>query len=359
MIIKNIKLKNYRNYKDLSVNLFEKTNILTGQNAQGKTNLLEAVYLCCVGKSLRGKDKELILSGEKNSKVLVESQKEYGNFKVEIFLSLSENKKILLNGIPVLKMGELLGGINAVYFSPDELKLIKDSPGCRRKFLDIDISQLNKKYFYTLLTYNKVLLQRNNILKSRDKSLYPMIDIYNQQLSAAGSYIIGQRIDFLTSISVQAKKIHKYITETEELEISYQSSFDTKDDIYKSFMENLEKNTEKDFKFGYTTTGPHRDDIKIISDGKDVKVYGSQGQQRTCALSIKLSELNYFKQITGEYPILLLDDVLSELDYKRKEKLIKFCSTVQTIITTTDDLNDYNFSNAVIYEVNKGNVKKL
>lgn len=358
MVIQNIKLKNFRNYKQLNLNLCEKTNILTGNNAQGKTNILESIYISCVGKSFKGKEKELIYNFEENAKIEINAKKEYSNFKVEIYLNKKENKKILINGIPVQKIGQLLGGINAVFFSPDELKLIKEAPACRRKFLDIDISQLNKKYFYTLISYNKILIQRNNILKSKDKSLYPMIDIYNRQLAKAGSYIIEKRIEFILSISKNAKKIHYYITENENLDISYSCNFEIKDDIYNSFLENLQKSEEKDFKLGYTSIGPHRDDIKIISNDMDIRTFGSQGQQRTSALSIKLSELQYFKQITGEYPLLLLDDVFSELDQKRKNKLIKYCSFVQTIITSTDvkDLNDIN---ACIFNVNKGTVNKL
>jgi len=359
MVIKNIKLKNFRNYQELNLNLSEKTNILTGSNAQGKTNILEAIYLSCVGKSFKGKDKELILSGKSDCKIRIDTKKDYGNYSVEIYLSLNENKKILINDIPILRTGELLGGINAVYFSPDELKLIKDAPNCRRKFLDIDISQLNKNYFYSLLTYNKILLQRNNILKSKDKSLFPMIDIYNEQLSKAAAFIIGERISFITSISTDAKKIHKYITETEELEIYYSPSFDLGENIYESFLSKLKANREKDFRLGYTTIGPHRDDIKILSDNKDVKIYGSQGQQRTCALSLKLSELNYFKQITGEYPVLLLDDVFSELDSKRKNKLIKYCSFIQTIITSADDSETFKDYDATIFKVVKGTVKRV
>lgn len=358
MIIKNIKLKNFRNYRSLSLTLGQNTNIFTGKNAQGKTNILEAVYLCCVGKSFKGKDRELIKSGESVSKIHVEAQKNYGNYGVEIYLSLAENKKILINGVSVQKTGELLGGLNAVYFSPDELKLVKEAPGCRRKFLDIDISQLDKTYFYNLINYNKILLQRNNILKSKNASLMPMIDIYNSQLALSGGYIIERRIEFVSSIKEDALKIHDYITEGEKLDIAYSCSFDISAGIKEGFLKSLKDNTEKDLKLGYTTSGPHRDDLKISSDGIDIRIYGSQGQQRTCALSLKLSELEYFKKITGEYPVLLLDDVFSELDEHRKNKIMKYCGLVQTFITSAEPLPEI-YENTKIFEVNMGSVKAL
>ena len=358
MVIKNIKLKNFRNYKGLNVDLYKNINILHGKNAQGKTNLLEAIYLCCVGKSLRGKDKELIKQGENESYVYVKADRDYGSYTVEIYISDKENKKISINKIPILKMGELLGSINAVYFSPDELKLIKDAPQCRRKFLDIDLSQVNKKYFYTLQNYNKILMQRNNVLKSRDKSVFSMLEIYDEQLAVSGCYIIQQRKNFIESISGEAAAVHKYLTETEVLELSYLCSVQLSQDAVKSYIECLKKNIERDVNLGYTSIGPHRDDIKIISDGIDVRIYGSQGQQRTCALSLKLSELKFFKDISGEYPILLLDDVLSELDPYRKQRLLNFCSKVQTILTTADDVNEYiKDLDSQVFEIKNGTVK--
>lgn len=358
MVIKSIKLKNFRNYGSLFLCPGEKTNILTGKNAQGKTNILEAVYLCCVGKSFKGRDKELIKSGENLSKIEVEAQKSYGNFTVEIYISTAENKKILINGASVQRTGELLGGINAVYFSPDELKLVKDAPSCRRKFLDVDISQIDKNYFYSLVNYNKILLQRNNILKSKKESLLPMIEIYDSQLAAAGAYLIEKRMEFISSIKENAAKIHKYITGEEELAVSYSCSFDIKESIADSFLKSLKQNIEKDLNLGYTSCGPHRDDLKITADNIDVRIFGSQGQQRTCALSLKLSELDYFKKATGEYPVLLLDDVFSELDPQRKNKILSYCSFVQTIITSAENLTPTG-KDTVIFEVKKGKVQKL
>lgn len=358
MIIKNINLKNFRNYLSLNLDLENRSNILIGKNAQGKTNLLEAIYMCCVGKSFKGKDKELIKSGEFSSRILIQAEKNYGNYSVEIHISQNENKKILINGVSVQKTGELLGGLNVVYFSPDELKLVKEAPGCRRKFLDIDISQIDKNYFFNLINYNKILLQRNNILKSKNKSLMPMLEIYNSQLAEAGCYIIEQRINFINEIRDNLKYIHSYITDGELIELSYSCSFDISDGIKKGFIKNLENNLEKDLHLGYTAKGPHRDDIKIIADNKDVRIYGSQGQQRTCALSLKLSELEYFKKVTGEYPVLLLDDVFSELDRYRKNKILDYCGLVQTIITSAEVIN-FNNLNSAVFEVSNGVVTKL
>lgn len=355
MTINHVRLKNFRNYQSLDLGLSVGVNVLLGKNAQGKTNLLEAIYLCCVGKSMRGKDKELIRYGEQECFVNVESGKRYGSFDVKIFISKSENKRILLNDIPILRTGELLGGINAVFFSPDELKLVKDAPACRRRFLDIDISQLSKKYFYTLLNYNKILQQRNNILKNKDKSYFPMLEIYDEQLSRAGSYLIERRVDFLSSIAPNVQKIHRFITQSEEMEISYQCGIEAGGDIRAAFKEKLKENLDRDMALGYTTVGPHRDDIRIICDGRDVRTYGSQGQQRTCALSLKLSELEYFKETTGEHPVLLLDDVFSELDSSRKTRLLEYCSFVQTIITTTENVQGEGLD---LFEVIDGSVHR-
>lgn len=356
MNVKTIELKNFRNYGSLSLAIEDKINIFYGKNAQGKTNLLESVYLCCVGKSLRGKDKELIKSGSDFSRITVSAEKQYGTFWVDIILSRRENKKISINDIPILKMGELMGGINCIYFSPDELSLIKDAPQCRRRFLDIDLSQVNKQYFYTLLSYNRTLQQRNNILKNKDKSVFAMLEVYDEQLSESGSYIIEQRKSFLSEIAEQSAAVHKYITDTEKLEISYHCSVPEKGETKHSFLSALKQSLDKDSYLGYTSVGPHRDDIKILTDGIDVRIYGSQGQQRTCALALKLGELSYFQKISGEKPILLLDDVYSELDNDRKSKLMDVCSTVQTLITTAE--TPPAAKNTVLYHVNKGTVKK-
>lgn len=356
MVIKNVKLKNFRNYDHLNLDLSDGINILHGKNAQGKTNFLESVYLCCVGKSLRGKDKELIKHGSDKSFINILAKKNYGMFTVDVTLSKNENKRILLNGIPILKMGELMGGINCVYFSPDELSLIKDAPQCRRRFLDIDISQTDKKYFYTLLSYNKTLMQRNNILKSRDSSLKGMIDVYNDQLAVSGGYIIEKREEFLRTVSPAVNNVHKFITQNENMEITYQT---TVKEVNKSenLLKLLRDNIEKDLNLGYTTQGPHRDDIKISVNNIDIRVYGSQGQQRTCALSLKLGELKYFEDTSGEKPILLLDDVFSELDDSRQQKLIEACKGVQTIITATG-CNSVDTRFLSLYNVFDGVVEK-
>ncbi|MGN1162533.1 MAG: DNA replication/repair protein RecF, partial [Christensenellales bacterium] len=257
-----------------------------------------------------------------------------------------KNKKtIKINGIAIHRIGELMGELPCVFFSPDGLKLIKESPEDRRRFMDIAISQTSKTYFYMLGKYEKVLDQRNKLLKSTTnlESIKNSIFIWNEQLSDIGSKIIVSRINFLNALSPYAELAHQYLTNNDEtLSLSYMGTTgENQEQIKKSLLSSLEKNLEKDFKLGFTSFGPHRDDIKILVNDIDIKAYGSQGQQKTTALSMKLAELEIIKNQTGKMPLLLLDDVFSELDPKRRQRLLKFCEKTQTLITCTDiDEND-------------------
>ena len=338
MYIKSLKLKDYRSYKDIDFKFNEKLNIFVGKNAQGKTNALEAIFFAVIGKSFKtSKEKEIIRWNCNKAYIKADFQKKYRETEVELFFNKEHKKSIKIDGITIKKIGELIGSVNAVFFSPDELKLVKESPEERRKFINIDISQTNKKYFYMIGRYEKVLANRNKLLKSTKdiNVIKDSIDIWDRSLSELAEKIYLERKKFIEELNPYASKAHEYISGgKEKIEIKYISSFE--DDYKNKMMKALSKNLEKDFQLGYTTVGIHRDELDIYLNGVEVKNYGSQGQQRTVALSMKLAELEIIKNRIGEYPILLLDDVFSELDLDRRKKLLKFTSKTQTIITCTE-----------------------
>ena len=285
----------------------------------------EEYYLNCFPK--RAKTEGMVYYFQKIDGVITKTEITIEQWK-ELYLFNNQNKAIKIDGIGIKKLGELFGEFNAVYFSPDELKLIKESPDERRRFMDIDLSQFSKQYFYNLSKYNEILAQRNKLLKTTvdPKIIKDTIPIWNEELSKVGANIILDRMSLIDKLKVYAKDIHKYITDNaEELEISY-AGFTAKD--YESLktllLTKYEQALDKDMHLGYTTVGPHRDDIKIVSNGIDLRSFGSQGQQRTAALSLKLAELEVFKDNLGEYPVLLLDDVLSELDDDRSNAAYTF-----------------------------------
>ncbi len=358
MEIKSVELKNFRNYTLQKVGFKSGLNILEGKNAQGKTNLLEAVFLCAIGKSPRtNKEKELLKWNEQMGKVTIEFTKKSGTKKIELYLFSNQNKAIKINGVPIKKLGELMGELNAIYFSPDELKLVKESPDERRRFMDIDLCQFNKNYFYALNKYNKILNQRNKLLKSGNlQSIKETISIWNEQLSEQACYIILKRLELIDKLKVFAERAHYYLTDNQEkMVLSYVGLTDTNKETLKQKLVKLyETSLEKDLNLGYTTLGPHRDDIKIMVNNVDIRHFGSQGQQRSCALSLKLAELEIFKSNLGEYPVLLLDDVLSELDEFRREKLLKIINNFQTLLTCTE----YNLNlPANVLKVKSGTVE--
>ncbi len=341
MRVKRIELFNYRNYLSDTIEFSDGLNVIAGHNAQGKTNLIEAIYFCAVGKSFRAtREKEVINWNKDTAKIKVVIEKEIGQKTIEIYFSKNQKKTIKIDGLPIKKIGELMGELNAVFFAPDELKLIKDSPEDRRRFMDVSLSQTYKDYFYTLSQYNKVLQSRNKCLKAYtdEKSLKQMLSIYDLQLANNMLKIKKYREKFVSKLSPYAKMVHEYITSKEEtINLEYTG---ITENTTEEILENLKNNADKDIKLGYTTYGVHRDDIKVNINGIDVRAFGSQGQQRTSALSMKLAELEIIKQDTSKVPILLLDDVLSELDDSRKLKLLKFCTKAQTLLTCTE----FNYS---------------
>lgn len=357
MKIEKITLSNFRNYTNQSVKLSPNLNVILGKNAQGKTNLLESVFICAIGRSPRTtKDRDLIKWDSTYAKIHLEISKDVGQQEIDLYLFKNQNKAIKINKIGIKKIGQLLGTLNAIYFSPDELKLIKESPDERRKFIDIHLCQFDKNYFYELNNYNHILQQRNKLLKTPNvDAIKDTIAIWNEQLAIAGAKIIMSRLSFIEDIKIYANQIHQELTSgNEDLKLTYQGyTADNENELKILLLKKYEDTIEKDINLGFTTVGPHRDDIKIESNGIDLRSFGSQGQQRTGALSLKLAELKVFKNRIGEYPVLLLDDVLSELDITRQNKLLELVSNIQTIITCTE----FNFDIPhTKYEVSNGTI---
>lgn len=367
MHVKGIKLINYRNYRSLDITLNPKLNIFLGNNAQGKTNLLESIYIAAMGKSYRtNKDKELINLRKNQAYIAVDVVKEDFNKKIEVKLDRENQKKARVNKVEVDKISELYGILNVVIFSPEDLSLVKDGPSGRRNFLDNEISQIRPKYRYNLNRYNKILNQRNNLLKriAIEKSKVRLLDIWDEQLVSIGTELLINRIEFLNKLSTISKDIQRKISgNLEEMKLEYLSSFRIDnvdyDTIKDKFGKILKENVKEDIKRGSTKYGPHRDDIGIFVNNMDIRIFGSQGQQRTAALSLKLAEVELIKWEVGEYPVLLLDDVLSELDQNRRKYLVSSFKDIQTIITTTDDLdiNEFNNINKSIFNIRSGMVQ--
>ena len=351
MWIKNIKIKNFRNYKYQEINFNKNINIIYGKNAQGKTNIIEAIFLSSFGKSFRtNKEKELINFNEQECIINTFFEKVDRDGKVEI--NIQNKKNILINDIKVKKLSELLGNINVVIFTPDDINILKGDPQNRRKFLNVMISQLKPKYMYIYNLYLKTLEERNTYLKNNNKQDY--LEIYDEKLSEYGFEIYKYRKEFLEKIKEKIKIIHKNITNNnEEIEIEYTSDCTDKN----KYSELLKERKKIDLIKGFTTKGIHRDDFNIKINGLSVKNYGSQGQNRTAVLSLKLSELQVICDEIGESPILLLDDFMSELDKNRREKFLENIKDTQVIITCTDkfelrnvEYKIFNVENAKIIE---------
>lgn len=334
MIIESIELKNYRNYKELHMEFNQGTNILYGDNAQGKTNILEAIYVCCTSKSHKSaKDRDIIRFDQDESHIKLQIRKNRVPCRIDMHLKKNKPKGIAVNGVPIRKASELFGIANVVFFSPEDLNIIKNGPSERRKFIDLELCQLNKLYVHSLVQYNKVLLQRNKLLK--ELVLKPdykdTLDVWDMQLVNYGQEVIRLRREFMGQMNQIIQGIHRSLSgNREEIEISYEP-YAHEDELAGV----LERNRNQDIRQKTTLAGPHRDDISFIVNGIDIRKYGSQGQQRTAALSLKLSELELVRRISRDEPILLLDDVLSELDSTRQNHLLLAIQNIQTLITCT------------------------
>ncbi len=369
MRLRELILRNFRNYENLELSLYSNLILLVGNNAQGKTNILESIFMACTGRSHRTpRDRELIRWGGEEALIRTKVEKQLGASEIAILLQARDNKKVLINHSPASRLGELMGHINSVMFSPDDLKLIREGPAERRRFMDIELSQIRPKYFYYLQQYNRVLNHRNNLLKSiqSNPSLADTLPAWDNQLVETGSYIILERMLFIESLQSIAQEIHNKITHrTEKLTLEYKSSIPfqtgTLDDIKQKFLKVLELRHKDDIERGVTGKGCHRDDIIFQINGSDVRVFGSQGQKRTTVISLKLSELEYMFQETGEYPLLLLDDVMSELDLSRQQMLIEYIGKVQTFITITDlsQIPDLKQKDTQIFKIRSGTAQAM
>ncbi len=357
MVVESIKLNHFRNYENLELSLDPGTNIFHGENAQGKTNILEAVYLCGTTKSHKGsKDKELIQFGQEEAHICMNLNKNGSFYQIDMHLKKNKPKGIAINGIPIRRAGELLGIGNFVFFSPEDLNIIKSGPGERRRFMDLELCQLSKVYLYHLANYNKILNQRNKLLKElcfRPEYL-DTLDIWDEQLVQYGTYVIEERERFVRRLNEIIKDIHSRLSgEREELFVSYEKNVESD-----ALKKKLAENREKDLKFKTTQSGPHRDDLCFQIQGIDIRKFGSQGQQRTAALSLKLSEIELVKQEIKDTPVLLLDDVLSELDSNRQKYLLDSIHDIQTLITGTgiDEFVENRFKINRIFRVVNGSV---
>ena len=357
MKIKSLKLKNYRNYDLLKLDFDDAANIFYGDNAQGKTNILEAVYLSGTTKSHRGtKDRDLIQFGNEESHIEAVVEKKGIEYQLDMHLKKNSPKGIAVNKIPLRKASELFGIINFVFFSPEDLNIIKDGPSERRRFIDMELSQLDRVYLSDLYNYNRIVNQRNHLLKDMGNSgkIADTLDIWDLQLVQYGNKIIERRKEFIKQVNEIISFIHKKLTGSrEDIQVIYEPSNGSL-----ALEQALIKNRDRDLRIKSTSVGPHRDDICLLAGDLDIRRFGSQGQQRTAALSLKLSEIELVKQAINDTPVLLLDDVLSELDKHRQNYLLDSINDIQTLITCTgvEDFVNHRFSINKVFHVHNGQV---
>ncbi len=357
MIIKSLELADFRNYDFLHIDFSGGTNILYGDNAQGKTNILEAIYLSATTKSHKGsKDKDIVNFYKDEAHIRTYLEKDGIEMRIDMHLRKNKSKGIAIDGQKIKKAAELLGLLNVVFFSPEDLSIIKNGPAERRRFVDMELCQLDQFYLYNLNHYNRIVNQRNKLLKDMyfNPSLRDTLNIWDSQLVSFGSKIIERRKLFVEQLNEIIFDIHKKLSGgREELSIHYEP-----DVLIEDYEETLVRNQERDIKLKQTVTGPHRDDFSFIVGDIDIRKFGSQGQQRTAALSLKLSEIELVKKMTKDHPVLLLDDVLSELDSNRQNYLLSTIGDIQTIITCTglDEFVNNRFEIDRVFHIENGKI---
>ncbi|ATH93939.1 DNA replication/repair protein RecF [Bacillus glycinifermentans] len=366
MYIQNLTLSSYRNYEHVELEFENKVNVIIGENAQGKTNLMEAIYVLAMAKSHRtSNDKELIRWDQDYAKIEGRVIKKNGPVPIQLVIS-KKGKKGKVNHIEQQKLSQYVGAVNTIMFAPEDLNLVKGSPQVRRRFLDMEIGQVSPVYLHDLSLYQKILSQRNHFLKqlqTRKQTDQTMLDVLTEQLTEFAAKVVMKRLQFVDQLEKWAQPIHSGISRgLEELTLKYHTSLHVSDspDLSKminSYQESFSKLRDKEIERGVSLSGPHRDDVLFYVNGRDVQTYGSQGQQRTTALSLKLAEIDLIQEEIGEYPILLLDDVLSELDdYRQSHLLHTIQGRVQTFVTTTsvDGIDHQTLNEAGIFRVANG-----
>ncbi len=370
MFLRKLEVRDFRNYEQVTLETDAPVNIFVGNNAQGKTNLLEAIYMLALTRSHRaGKDVEMIRWQQQMASIFAQVDKQYGSCDFGLMIA-KQGKTAKLNGLVQSRLSEYVGQLNVVLFAPEDLELVKGSPGVRRRFLDIEIGQIQNSYLYHLAQYKRALAQKNKYLQTVYNTAVKhdeMLSLWNEQIAQHAVKLIVKRVSYLRKLSDWATKIHAGITNGEEsLAIRYQASLELAEDsdetvLISDYMLKLESMQEKELRRGNALVGPHRDDLLFFINEKEVQTYGSQGQQRTTALSLKLAEIELIKEVVGEYPLLLLDDVLSELDEIRQTHLINtFQDKVQTFITTTstESIDMKKVKNAASFHVRQGKISR-
>lgn len=371
MIIKSLQLTDYRNYESLQLNFSPKINVFIGENAQGKTNVMESIFVLALAKSHRtNNDKELIRWGKDYGKIEGVIENRYGDFPIELKIT-HKGKKGKVNHLEQSKLSNYIGQVNVIMFAPEDLNVVKGSPNIRRRFIDMEIGQISSVYLHDLLVFQKVLKQRNQFLKNNQGKQnidFVLLDIYTEQYIHAAIQIIRKRHEFINLLQEWAKPIHLKISRgLENLKIKYNTvkGLDLNWSIneMKAFLKNkLDESTTREIERGMTLIGPHRDDLQFFVNDYDVQIFGSQGQQRTTALSLKLAEIELIKKETNESPILLLDDVLSELDdYRQSHLLNAIQNDVQTFVTTTsiEGIHHETIQHAKLFHVKQGAVEEM
>lgn len=370
MNIKSLKLYNFRNYEKLNIEFSPYYNIIFGNNAQGKTNILEAIFLCSSGRSHRtSKDSDLVKLNEKGFQIKLDMERQGIDKSIYLSYEMEQKKKIKINEIQTKKIGDLIGILNTVIFSPEDLLIIKQGPSERRRFIDITLSQIRISYFHDLQQFSRILKQRNNLLKeiSKNPKLIDTLEAWNENFVDIGSRIMKARNEYIKNLSEKTYINHLKLTNnSEKLIIKYAPSvkidhFEDLEIIKQKFLKELEIKKRIEILKGSTLIGPQRDDYEFYLDDINLKIYGSQGQQRTSVLSMKLSEIEIMKEVNGEYPVLLLDDVMSELDNNRQEYLLNSLKNIQTFITYTekDFFNDKIDSRSKFFYVCKGEIEYI
>ena len=362
MYLKNVCLKNYRNYEKIQLNLNKYVNIIIGNNATGKTNLLESIYVLALSKSFRtNNDMNLIKTNEKYCKIKSENEKNIFEFFID------DNSKILrINKNKIKKISDYVSNLNVIIYSPELDFIIKGTPNDRRKLLNIELSQLDNKYLTCLNEFNKILKIRNEVIRNiKYKKNYNFLEIINKQFIEKSLYIYKKRFDFIKEINKEIDVIYKKITNDNNFSVEYINNFFT--DIFDyelikdKLLDKLTNNIEKEMNFGSTLYGPHKDDLNFNLNRQNLKIFGSEGQKKSAIIAFKLAEINIFTQNKGEKPILLLDDIFSELDIEKRNNILEYvCNDIQVIITTTD-LNNFNkniLKQAKIFEINNNMVEE-